>query len=52
LQAADAIAWTIFRKYERGDSRFYSIIKARIADETLVEQKDWLKRKSPLRGKS
>lgn len=51
LQTADAVAWAIFQKYERGDARFYDIIESKIADETLIKQKDWIKRKSPLRGK-
>lgn len=41
LQAADAVAWAIFQKYERGDARFYDVIESKIADETLVKQKDW-----------
>ena len=28
IQLADLIAFAIFRHYERGDSRFYSIIQA------------------------
>lgn len=51
LQTADAVAWAIFQKYERGDARFYDIIESKIADEMVIKQKDWLKRKSPLRGK-
>lgn len=51
LQAADAIVWAIFQKYERDDSRFYDVIESKIADETIIKQSDWLKRKSPLRGK-
>lgn len=41
LQAADAVAWAIFQKYERADERFYGIIEPKIADETLIKQKDW-----------
>jgi len=52
LQAADAIAWAFFQKYERGNGRFYDAISSRIIDEELIAQKDWIKRKSPWRGKS
>jgi hypothetical protein len=41
LQAADAVAWALFQKYERGDERFYGMIESKIADETLVRQRDW-----------
>lgn len=41
LQAADAVAWAIFQKYERGDARFYDVIESKIADETIIRQKDW-----------
>jgi hypothetical protein len=51
LQAADAVAWAIFQKYERDDSRFYDLIKSKIADETVIQQSDWRIKKSPLRGK-
>jgi hypothetical protein len=50
LQAADAVVWAIFQKYERGDSRFYDIIESKIAEEVVVRQQDWIKRKSPARG--
>jgi hypothetical protein len=53
LQAADAIAWAFFRKYERGDERFYNLIASKIIDEEVVAKKDWSgKRKSPSRGNS
>jgi len=52
LQAADAIAWAFFQKYERGDLRFYDAISSKIIDEQVVAKNDWLKRKSPSRGKS
>jgi hypothetical protein len=52
LQAADAIAWAFFQKYERSNGRFYDAISSRIIDEELIAQKDWIKRKSPSRGKS
>lgn len=41
LQAVDAIAWAIFQKYERGNSRFYDVIAASILSETVIRQKDW-----------
>ena len=41
LQAADAVAWAIFQKYERGDSRFYDVIESKIADETVIKHRDW-----------
>jgi len=31
LQATDIISWSIFRKYERGDTVCYRIIKSRIS---------------------
>ena len=53
LQAADAVAWAFFQKYERGDSHFYDVIASKIIAEELIVEKNWLrKRKSPLRGKS
>lgn len=33
IQLADLIAFAIFRNYERGDSRFYSIIQSRFDSE-------------------
>lgn len=33
LQAADFISWGIFRKYEKGDSSYYKIIKDKIMEE-------------------
>lgn len=36
LQAVDFISWAIFRKYERGDFKFYEIIKSKIVDERLM----------------
>lgn len=41
LQGADYVAWAIFQKYERGDSRFYDIIARRLAVEELVEEALW-----------
>jgi hypothetical protein len=36
LQAVDFISWAIFRKYEKGDFKFYEIIKNKIIDERLL----------------
>ncbi len=41
LQAVDAIAWALFEKYERGDTRFYEAVAPNIIKEMLVRQKDW-----------
>jgi len=41
LQAADAVAWAIFQKYEHGDARFYDLIESKIMNETVIKQKDW-----------
>lgn len=41
LQAVDAIAWAIFQKYERDDTRFYDVIAPNIMNETVIRQKDW-----------
>lgn len=41
LQAADAVAWAFFRKYERGDSRFYDLIAPKVIAEELIVEKDW-----------
>lgn len=35
LQATDMFAWGIFRKYEKGDSEWYNIFKARLCSEKL-----------------
>jgi len=39
LQAADAVAWSLFQKYERNDSRFYDVIASKIVIEDVVD--DW-----------
>lgn len=53
LQAVDAVAWAFFKKYERGDERFYNLVASRIIDEQVIAKKDWSgKRKTPLRGNS
>ena len=36
LQAIDFISWAIFRKYEKGDYKFYDIIKNKIVDERTL----------------
>jgi len=41
LQAADAVAWAFFQKYERGDSRFYDAISSRVIAEEVIIEKDW-----------
>ena len=41
LQAVDAIAWALFQKYERDDTRFYEVIAPSILNETVITQKDW-----------
>jgi hypothetical protein len=41
LQAVDFIAWALFQKYERGDSRFYDRIAARVVEEELVTRSVW-----------
>jgi len=43
LQVADAVAWGIFQRYERGDMTFYDIIQGKIIVEEVVgKQKNWL----------
>lgn len=41
LQAADAVAWAFFQKYERSDSRFYDVIASKILVEELIEKRNW-----------
>ena len=36
LQAADAVAWSIFQKYEREDETFYRLIEERVVGEVLL----------------
>ena len=36
LQAADFVAWSIFRKYERGDVLWYQLMAAKIVSEEQV----------------
>ena len=35
LQAADMFAWGIFRKYEKADSEWFNVFKARVCQERL-----------------
>ena len=39
IKAADAVAWSLFQKYERNDSRFYDVIVSKIVIENVVD--DW-----------
>jgi len=41
LQAADAVAWAFFQKYERRDPRFYDVIASKILAEEQFERKKW-----------
>ncbi|MBM3181548.1 MAG: DUF3800 domain-containing protein [Chloroflexi bacterium] len=41
LQAVDAIAWAFFQKYERGNSRFFDIIAAKVMVEEVIIKKNW-----------
>lgn len=36
LQAVDFISWSIFRKYEYKDHKFYNLIKSKIIDESQL----------------
>ncbi len=42
LQAADAVAWAFFQKYERDDPRFYDIIASKVVIEDVANGKDLL----------
>ena len=42
LQAADAIAWAFFQKYERDDPRFYDIIASKVVIEDVANGKELL----------
>lgn len=42
LQAADAIAWAFFQKYERDDPRFYDIIVSKVVIEDVANGKELL----------
>jgi hypothetical protein len=39
LQVADAVAWALFQKYERGDDSFYVLVKNKIVMEELWKAK-------------
>lgn len=41
LQAADAVAWAFFQKYEHRDSRFYDVIASKVLVEERIERKKW-----------
>jgi hypothetical protein len=42
LQVADAVAWSLFQKYERGDEMCYDILRSHIVIEDVVEKtKNW-----------
>jgi hypothetical protein len=45
LQAVDFIAWALFQKYERGNTKFYNRIAPRIVVEELVTRQAWQKEK-------
>ena len=38
LQAADAVVWSLFQKYERGDEELYEIIKGKIVVEEVLRE--------------
>jgi hypothetical protein len=38
LQAADAVAWSLFQKYERGDETFYRLLEARVKSEVVLRR--------------
>lgn len=43
LQVADAVAWSIFQKYERDNEAFYAILCERLVYEEVVQEtKNWL----------
>jgi hypothetical protein len=41
LQAADAVAWAFFQKYERQDPLFYDVIASKVVAEELIEKRHW-----------
>ena len=41
LQAADAVAWAFFQKYERQDPLFYDVIASKVVAEELIEKRQW-----------
>ena len=36
LQAVDFVSWAIFRKYERGETSYYNLIKRKIVEENAL----------------
>ena len=43
LQAADAVAWAFFQKYEHNNTDFYNRITSKIKSEEVLIIKDWTK---------
>ncbi len=43
LQAADAVSWAFFQKYERANASFYEIISTKIITEEIIRDRDWTK---------
>ena len=43
LQAADAVAWAFFQKYENKITDFYDLISSKIEKEEVFEPKNWKK---------
>ena len=41
LQAADAVAWALFQKYEHNKPQFYNLMASKIKSEDLIAIKDW-----------
>lgn len=41
LQAVDFIAWALFQKYERRNTRFYDLLAPLVIEEELVTQHVW-----------
>jgi len=42
LQVADAVAWSLFQKYERGDETCYDILYSHVVVEDVIEKtKNW-----------
>jgi len=37
LQAADAVAWAFFQKYERGNKRFHDVIQSKVIIEEIID---------------
>jgi hypothetical protein len=41
LQAADFIAWAFYQKYERGNERYWAIIKEKVVAEEVIQHHLW-----------